>query len=189
MRLITHIDDRLREVVSDQQRLAEALRDSEQQLVYLREQVEQDASTLNTTRLARRLQRHGRLLRFAGDFDRAADAKREAIRIWRRYDRRRAYFLCRLQAATIRFEAGDAQEALQAATRLEDELDDRTEVYRDMLEELFGKCHFGGANFQRAKNHLENALDIRRQRGNERHIRRTREMIECVEHLMTSGKG
>ena len=189
MRLVTHIDDQLREVVVDEQRLAEAIRDSEQQLAYLREQAEEDASTLDTTRLARRLQRHGRLLRFAGKFEQATGAKHEAIQIWRRCDRRRAHFLCRLQAATIRFEADDAQTGLEAATRLAEELDDHTEVYLDMLEELLGKCHFGCANFQQAKNHLENALEVRRQRGNERHIRRTQQMIERVEQLMTSGNG
>ncbi len=183
MRIETRLDDNLRECPVDSARLRQAVQESSTELSHLRSQT--DASTLSTTRLGRRLQRHGRYRRLQGRFDDALSLKDEACKIWSDCERRKAHFLCQLQKSVILFEARRIEAALDAAEMLETRLDDETAVYRDMVAEALGKCHFGGGDRRRAVEYLEEALDIRLQRGNERHIERTRHLIDIVER---SGK-
>ena len=180
MRIVTDIDEQLRRVPRDPRKVREALEESREQLEYLRERVRQDATTLNTTRLGRHLQRHGRLLRFAGRRSEAVDCKTKAIEIWREYGRERAHFLCRLQRCAIRGEAGDVDQALDELVMLRKQLDERTGVYRDMLEETLGTCHYRCGDYARALEALGRALQIRRQRGNQRHIEDTQRIIDVV---------
>ncbi len=180
MRLATDINQKLFEVATNRTRLEEVIADSEKRLAYLRKLADDESSTLNTTRLGRRLQRHGRYLALADDHRAAIEAKDEAIEIWERHDRRRAHFLCRLQRASIRCRAGEPDRARSAVEQLAEEIDETTGVYIDIVDETLARCWHALGDGHRALEYLEAALAVRIERGNRNHIDQTRRMMATV---------
>lgn len=176
----TIFDEFLREIPTDADLLARALGACEHDIRLLRQMVHDDPSELNTTRLGRVLQRYGEYLRLAGRGPEALQAKDEAIEIWAKYGRQRAHFLARMQRATIQAEGGTPELAITALQELGTELDPKTMLYADFLQESLGRAYLASHLPEKAIEHLESALELRQKKGNQRHIDHTLELLQIA---------
>lgn len=171
----TTLDEKLRDQPTDESLLEEALAEEQRKVSSLRLTAKDDPSELNTTRLGRQRQRQSEYLRLAGRLDEAREAIEEAISIWEKYGRHRAFFLARLKRAVLTANTDALQDLL-------DEMDEETAVYEDFLHEAMGRVHMLRGEVEEAHLHLLKALEIRRVRGNDRHIAQTKEMLAIVEN-------
>jgi tetratricopeptide (TPR) repeat protein len=182
MRITTHVDSSFRERPDDPERLEEARRDKERDLASLRESLEEERDELNVTRLGRTLNRLSEYAKLAGDLDEGLDYGREAVDIWEELDRDRAAFLVRLRCVECRFFRGERREALDALDEMVERAEDEPfEIYRDFVLEVRGRCRCADARIEAGSTDLQNALEIRRERGNDRLIEQTRHVLDTIE--------
>ena len=179
MRLTTHIDVSFRERADDPERLAEARREKRADLEELRASLAETSDELEVTRLGRVLNRLSEYAKLAGDDEQALEYGREALEIWRDLDRDRAAFLARLRCVEIQFFLGERDEALGGLDALvERTQSERFEVYRDFALVLRGRCRCAAGELEDGRSDLEQSLEIRRDRGNDRLIEHTRSILE-----------
>lgn len=178
--LKTYLDEKLMEKAEDPALLQKLLSKTQADILYLRKVFAESPDEENETRLGRMLQRHGTYLRLSGEFQAARDAKHEAIAIWKKYDRRRAHFLARFQLALIEIPAGAPEKTVRAIEELLTEIDEKTLLYQDFLFEGLGRAYFRLQHFHQAGDALQKALELRKIRGNQRHVQETLEALEQV---------
>lgn len=182
MRITTHVDSSFRERPDDPERLEEARRDKKRDLASLRENLEEERDELNVTRLGRTLNRLSEYAKLAGDLEEALTYGREAADIWKELDRNRAAFLARLRCVECRFFRGDDRNALERLDDLVEQTEDEPfEIYRDFALEVRGRCRCADARTEAGSADLQRALEIRRERGNDRLVEQTRHVLDAIE--------
>ncbi len=180
MRLEIEIDERFCEVAKVPRQVEEALRDSRREIEYLRGEARREQSELKVTRLGRQLQRHGRFLRLVGRFEDAREVTEEAMAIWEQYGRARALVVCRIQLSEIDLGGSRVEEAVKRLERLSTGMEEKAAVYADQIAEVRGRSLAAAGDAQAAREALKEALEVRQQRGNERHIEMTKALMERI---------
>lgn len=181
----TFFDEELRERPLDLAATQKIFKKTASNIEYLRQLLEQAPGEENLARLGRELQRGGECLRLLEEYEQAQEYKREAIVIWELLQRERAYFLTRLQLGVLYGEAGKAREALVLYKELFFDINDKTELYRDFLNEGLARACFTLGDYAGALNAMERALEIRSLRGNRRHIQQTEELRNTIRSRLT----
>ncbi len=168
------------ETVAEPAKLEAKLAASRRELEVLQREADEEASELKVTRVGRQWQRLGRYLRLIGRFEEAEAAVQEAMAIWASYERKRARFVCGLQLVEIDLGRGRLKEALERIEELEASMDEALEVYADQVWEARGRCLAASREPEAARRALSRALKVRRQRGNQRHIEVTQDLMERI---------
>ncbi|MFP4600826.1 MAG: hypothetical protein ACLFVJ_21430 [Persicimonas sp.] len=181
MKIRDHIADDLRRRPADLDRLGEALVQGRRTVAKMRALVEDEPSELNRSDLGRQASRLADHLLLADECDEALALKEEAVGIWRRLGRDKARFLAELDAAEIRFELGRRDEALADLDSLvAQSAKPAFQVYRDFALALRGRCRARTDDTAGGRADLQEALELRRERGNQRQIDHTKRLLELV---------
>jgi|GEM_PF-4377705 len=141
--------------------------------------------------LGRALGKFARIARLNDQLRDARDAWEDAIEIWRELDRHKAMFLARLEQTVALAEsyiAGDETIELAEITRRFEALEARIasddtgklSLYEDFVASHRGCWHAGRAEFEEASEHIGRALELRRARGNARHIEQTELLLDRI---------
>jgi tetratricopeptide (TPR) repeat protein len=184
MQIKTYISDDLRRQPASTKKLAVALQKERESVAMMRRLAQDEPSELNLSHLGRELSRLADHLLLADSPDEALPLKVEAVDIWRELGRDKAVFLAELDAAEIVFELGRCDEALAELDRLVES--SRTEalaVYRDFVLELRGRCLARAGQVGLAREDLEEAMELRCERGNARQIEETERLLELIAAL------
>jgi tetratricopeptide (TPR) repeat protein len=182
MQIKSHIADDLRRRATSPKKLAAALPKERKTVETMRELALDDPSELNVSHLGREASRLADHLLLADELDEALRLKEEAIGVWRKLDRPKARFLAELDAAEIVFELGRHDEALDELDRLVEASEDEAfGVYRDFALELRARCLARCARVDDARADLDEALALRRERGNARQIEQTERLVALVD--------
>ena len=181
MQVRTYVDQELRVRPDSESELEGAIEKERETVTSLRRDVDAEPSELNKSHLGRELNRLADHLFLADELEEATQLKEEALDIWRDLDRQKAAFLSRLNLAEFHFEAGHHGRAFDILEMLLDQsASGDTEVYRDFVREVYGRCAFRAGRIDEALEALEDALDIRRERGNDQQVEQTEHMLEIV---------
>ncbi len=188
MKVRDHIADDLRRRPTDPDRLGEAVARGRQTVAKIRELADEEPSELHLSDLGRQVSRLADHLLLADECDEALALKEEAVGIWRRLGRDKARFLAELDAAETRFELGRSQEALAELDRLVEQAGEpEFEVYRDFALVLRGRCRARTGDTAGGLADLQEALELRRQRGSQRQIDHTQRLRELVASHSSDG--
>lgn len=181
MQIKSHIADDLRRRADSPETLADALPKERKTVAKMRELALEDPSELNVSHLGREASRLADHLLLAEELDEALRLKEEAIGVWRKLDRPKAIYLAELDAAEIVFELGRHDEALAEIDRLvEMSAAESFGVYRDFALELRARCLARCERAKEACEDLDEALELRRERGNARQIEETERLRKLI---------
>lgn len=181
MHVKTHFDSDLRRRADDPDILRQALAKEPVTVEAMRRLVAEDPSELNLSHLGREASRLADHLLLAGKPDEALPLKEEAVEIWRRLGRRKAEFLARLRAAEIVFELGRREQALEALGELLGEAQaPPVDIYRDFVLEARGRLLARRGMPEEARRDLQKALELRRERGSQKQVEETEQLLEAL---------
>lgn len=181
MNIRTYIDDELVIRPTSTKKLAAALQREREALVAMREHVERDSTTLNTSNLGRTLARLSDHLWLDDQREEAVELGREALKIWEELGRDKAAFLQRLELAEYRLVMSDSSDLSELEALVDEaDSDDALSVYLDFAYEAVARRGYQIGNYERALEAIESALELRRDRGNEAQIEQTEEMRRTI---------
>jgi tetratricopeptide (TPR) repeat protein len=192
MQIKSYIDDDLRRRPTSPKKLAVALEQEREAVDKMRRLAQDDPSELNSSHLGRELSRLADHLLLAERPDEALPLKEEAVDIWRELGRDKAVFLAELDATEMVFEmASDLVSDLARREQAVEELDrlveaselEALEVYRDFALEVRARCLARLGEIERARDDLDETLELRRSRGNARQIEQTERLIGLIAAL------
>jgi tetratricopeptide (TPR) repeat protein len=180
MNIRTYIDDDLRIRPTSTKKLAAALQRERETLVAMRAEVKREPNSLNASHLGRTLGRLSEHLWLDGQTEDALALGEEALDIWEELERDKAAFLQRLKLADYRAHVGDETD-LEALEAMVDEADGGgLAVYRDFALEALARRSYEAGDYDRALESIEAALDLRRERGNEKQVEQTEKMRRII---------
>jgi tetratricopeptide (TPR) repeat protein len=179
MNIRTYIDDELRIRPTSTKKLAMALPRERETLLRMREEAENDPSTLNISHLGRACARLSDHLWLDGQWEAAVELGEEALDIWQELERGKAAFLQRLKLAEYHVAMGEAD--LDALEDLVAESEDESlSVYRDFALEALARRAYRVGDYKRALGAIEAALELRRERGNTTQIEQTEDIRRTI---------
>mgnify|MGYP000288850489 CR=1 FL=1 len=152
-----------------------------------------DVSEKERADLGRALGKFARVARLNDEPARALDAWKEAIEIWRELGREKARFLAELEYATTcaEDESGDGEDVTTLFLSLQHRLDEDEafSLYADFLAEHRARWHAANARFDEALACITRALELRRARGNAKHIATTEALRARIERARETDHG
>jgi hypothetical protein len=184
MRLKLEFDSRFLERSVEPTSLPALIEHARRQVAVARRLHQSDPTGDNPGILGRELGRLGDALRVADHPD-ARAVLTEVLAFWRALGKDRPAYLVELKLADVAERTGDTALAHQLLNQLVQASEhEQFGLYRDFALHARGAFHFRSGTFDHARDDLEAALRLRRERGRGRLVQATQDILTELERLV-----